>query len=155
MTFYTSQNVTLQFVNRRYTNTKELVEAIKNEKGSVFQNCNDCEYGTHNGEVIEKLNCLAELEDKLKNGTLIELPCKVGDAVYRIGKAINVEKQRYELYVQDYTIIKIEIYEEEILFVDNSDNEIYIVDFDKAVFLTKAEAEKKLKELRGKDETNE
>ena len=92
---------------------------------------------------------LSELENKIENGTLIELPCKVGDTVFRIGKAINVEKQRYELYVQDYTIIKIEIYEEEILFVDDSDNEIYIVDFGETVFLTKAAAEKKLKELKG------
>ena len=63
-------------------NTKELIEAVKNERGSAFQNCNDCEYGTHNSEVIEKLNRLAELEDKIENRTLIELPCKVGDNAY-------------------------------------------------------------------------
>ena len=53
-------------------NTKELIKAVKNERGSAFQNCNDCEYGTHNGEVIEKLNRLAELEDKIEQGTLKE-----------------------------------------------------------------------------------
>ena len=31
-------------------------------------------------------NRLAELEDKIENGTLIELPCKVGDTVYEIYK---------------------------------------------------------------------
>ena len=31
---------------------------------------------------IETYNRLAELEDKIMNGTLIELPCKVGDTVY-------------------------------------------------------------------------
>ena len=30
------------------------------------------------------LNRLAELEDKIEQGTLIELPCKVGDTVYFI-----------------------------------------------------------------------
>ena len=29
---------------------------------------------------------LQELEDKIENGTLIELPCKVGDIVYEICK---------------------------------------------------------------------
>lgn len=32
----------------------------------------------------EACNKLAELEDKFENGTLIELPCKVGDTVYYI-----------------------------------------------------------------------
>lgn len=62
--------------------TKELIKAVENERGSAFQNCRECEYGTHNGEVIEKLKRLAELEDKIENGTLIELPCKVGDTIY-------------------------------------------------------------------------
>uniref|UniRef100_UPI004027A9BA hypothetical protein n=1 Tax=Eubacterium sp. TaxID=142586 RepID=UPI004027A9BA len=39
-------------------------------------------------ELMEKFkeacNRLAKLEDKLENGTLIELPCKVGDTVYII-----------------------------------------------------------------------
>lgn len=30
------------------------------------------------------INLLAELEDKIENGTLIDLPCKVGDALYRV-----------------------------------------------------------------------
>ena len=51
--------------------TKELIKAVENERGSAFQNCRECEYGTHNGEVIEKLKRLAELEDKIENGTLI------------------------------------------------------------------------------------
>lgn len=61
-------------------NTKELIDAVKNEKGSAFQNCRDCEYGTHNDEVIEKLKRLAELEDKSEQGTLIELPFITQDA---------------------------------------------------------------------------
>lgn len=34
---------------------------------------------TWDGEILHRL---AELEDKIENGTLIELPCKVGDTVY-------------------------------------------------------------------------
>lgn len=99
--------------------------------------------------VCEKLNRLVELEDKLENGIFIELPCKVGDKVYRVGKAINVKDQKYDFYVQEYEITKAELYEEEILFVDDSDNEIFLVDFGKTLFLTPAEAEAKLKELKG------
>lgn len=44
-------------------------------------------------ELMEKFkeacNRLAELEDKLENGTLIELPCKVGDKVYVIPSLTN------------------------------------------------------------------
>ena len=97
--------------------------------------------------VCEKLNRLVELEDKLENGTLIELPCKVGDIVYRVGKTINVKDQKYDFYVQEYEITKAELYKEEILFVDDSDNEIFLVDLGKTLFLTKAEAEARLKEL--------
>lgn len=32
----------------------------------------------------EAFNRLAEFEDKIENGTLVELPCKVGDRVYQI-----------------------------------------------------------------------
>lgn len=34
-----------------------------------------------NWKMTEILNRLAELEDKFENGTLVELPCKVGDTV--------------------------------------------------------------------------
>lgn len=37
----------------------------------------------------EACNKLAELEDKLENGTLIEIPCKVGDTVYVIPSLTN------------------------------------------------------------------
>lgn len=53
-------------------NTKELIEAVKNEKWSAFHNCADCECGIHNDEVIEKLNHLAELEDKIEQGLMKE-----------------------------------------------------------------------------------
>lgn len=62
-------------------NTTELIKAIDRED-NPSNNCLECTYGTHNGDVIEKLHHLAELENKLENGTLVELPRKVGDTVY-------------------------------------------------------------------------
>ncbi|MGN0789056.1 MAG: hypothetical protein ACI4MY_03895 [Christensenellales bacterium] len=41
----------------------------------------------------EVYNRLAELEDKIENGTLLELPCKVGDTVYHTD---NVGDEIYE-----------------------------------------------------------
>ncbi len=40
------------------------------------EDCGECERN------FNALVRLAELEDKINNGTLIELPCKVGDTVY-------------------------------------------------------------------------
>ena len=94
--------------------------------------------------LYDLIDRLCDLEDKIENGTLIELPCKVGDKVYRLGTYSNGG------YIQDYTIIKIEIYEEETLWFDDSDNQIEIADFGETLFLTEAEAEAKLKELQEK-----
>lgn len=110
--------------------TKELIEAVKNERGSAFQNCRDCEYGTHNGEVIEKLNRLAELEDKIEQGTLIELPCKVGDTVYQTN-GVRIYESKVELLIYDCGRWAF--------------NEKAI---GTSVFLTREEAEKRLEELQ-------
>lgn len=80
---------------------------------------------------------LHELEDKIEQGTLIELPCKVGDTVYVIIKAEN----GYALLkdICDGFMIK--------------DGEVYIglqtynVGANKYYF-TREEAEKRLKELQ-------
>lgn len=54
------------------SDTNALIEAVKNEHGSAFENCRGCTYGTHNEEVITKLTHLAELEAKLESGELKE-----------------------------------------------------------------------------------
>lgn len=81
---------------------------------------------------------LAEIEDKIENGTLIELPCKVGDKVY-----VPFFKTVYS-----FKIVKVEIYEEQIVLIDDSNNPIFLGELGNTVFFTKAEAEQKLKELR-------
>lgn len=45
----------------------------------------NCQYCDDIYEIKEQAHTrLVELEDKIENGTLIELPCKVGDTVYFI-----------------------------------------------------------------------
>lgn len=129
---------------------QELIEAVKTEHGSAFENCRECTYGTHNEEVIVKLNRLAELEDKLESGLLLELPCKVGDTVFRAWYA----PCRYgETYPDSYGCsgceggcdIKPTVFEE------TASSLAYILEnmvLDRNyVYATREEAEQKLKEL--------
>lgn len=84
------------------------------------------------------LNRLAELEDKIEDGTLIELPCKVGDIVYQFDNGGEI----YELMILHINIYKGKPY-----------YETDAIDFDnraigESIFPTKAEAEARLKELQ-------
>ncbi len=72
---------------------------------------------------------LAELEDKIDDGTLIELPCKVGEAFYYLD-ANQHDGWFIDIRRFDYAYLKI---------------------MGKYGFTTKAEAEAKLKELQEKD----
>lgn len=100
--------------------------------------------------LIEKLG---EYEDLEEQGRLLKLPCKVGDTIYAVG-VLGCET------VEQYKVIKVDYHSN--LATDRS--EFYIVafstsnpkadigfydkEFGKNVFLTKSEAEAKLKELR-------
>lgn len=90
-------------------------------------------------QVAEYLRKFKEYEDLEEQCRLIKLPCKVGDTVYVIvGKNISVQK------IQRATIdseMKIEFCTKRRGFA--------LFDIGKTVFLTKSEAQAKLKELRG------
>ena len=134
---------------KRLTNEKSTSENTKivyNENG----------FAIFDKELVEKLleehNRLWELENKIENGTLIELPCKAGDMVYIPYKFRNKNG------VLETIIEEIRIEEKHILFwakplyTNNSVRVKYLgwkkyKDYNKNWFLTKAEAEKKLKEL--------
>lgn len=75
-------------------------------------------------------------EELLANGVIVP-PCKVGDSIFRVG---NDE-------VWEWLIEHIEIYEDEIGFVDDGENYFTPDKIGKTVFLTKEDAEEKLKEL--------
>ena len=80
---------------------------------------------------------IPELADHLIANGVIVPPCKVGDKIYRI-----VSGGMFE-----WEIVCIQVYEDGFLFIDDSDNFCSDDDFGKTVFLTKEEAEQKLKEL--------
>ena len=94
-------------------------------------------------------NRLAELEDKIENGTLVELPCKVGDTVWCIyryedcfGRITDyfIEQDKAQCFIFDEGKFKI--------FPSNYNNRSEYYYKLKDIVLTKAEAEAKLKELK-------
>lgn len=102
----------------------------------------DCE------EIDAVYRKLKEYEDLEEQGRLIKLPCKVGDVVYV--KMASYSKTHYaEAEVRDFVhfvshgfcvVVTSKYFDKE---------NIPFSEFGKTVFLTKAEAEAKLKELRG------
>jgi hypothetical protein len=108
---------------------------IRNSDGTVSR-----PYGEN---IVEKVFYrLAELEDKIENGTLIELPCKERDNVWVIADNDKIE----EVIVIDYMLTKkgfaLTVVNEDLL----SKYYVFDYDFNEDWFLTKAEAEAKLKE---------
>ena len=81
---------------------------------------------TKNQQLIDKLAYYEDLEEQ---GRLIKLPCKVGDTVYHVVQGRIVEVSNVDLFF---------------LLLSVAENR-----FNNSVFLTKSEAEAKLKELRG------
>lgn len=125
---------------------ERLTERFKNGQAAVYGCGNNCKYDfkyCHNyledcptiNEIYEKLAVYEDLEEQ---GKLLKLPCAVGDKVYLPNKYVGK--------VIDFEIIEICIFKEEIMFIDDSENEYFIDDFGKTVFLTKEEAEAALKE---------
>ena len=102
----------------------------------------DCE------EIDAVYRRLKDYEDLEEQGRLIKLPCKVGDTVWK------VEERLEHTYIERLVIDRIEVNDNYIYYFANEKitGESVILDncdFSKTVFLTKPEAEAKLKELRG------
>ena len=100
---------------------------------------------------------LGEIEEKIENGTLVELPCKVGDTVWTINCWQEYGKKELG---EPYSVTRYELHENKCSCIEINDKncyrgEISIIAREKYkgitpyVFLTKAEAEAKLRELKG------
>ena len=107
----------------------------------------DCE------EIDAVYRKLKEYEDLEEQGRLIKSPCKVGDVVYRIN--IGAMKPVIPLRVVEYRFkivgncIREKICCSDDFLCKQPSIIYYAEDIDNKVFLTKSEAEAKLKELRG------
>lgn len=94
----------------------------------------------------EIINKLGRLEDLADEGRLIELPCKVGDTVWCVtDKYIFVAWVDSFYLTEEDGVLSIEV---NLTDVVENDIEIKASSFGRKVFLTKAEAEAKLAELK-------
>lgn len=119
---------------------KKVWERLKQYEGTGLTPEVCRSYKIFEDEVISKnvpFTRIIELMNAEAEGRLIVLPCKVGDTIYRCGDPI---KKIYE-----WQIAYVEVYEDETVFVDDSDNTFVEADFGKTVFLTREEAEAALK----------
>ena len=84
---------------------------------------------------------LAEYEDLEEQGLLLRLPCKVGTTVYNttwwddVQEKVKVDGKTFYRTVHKHKVSK------------STFSLLDIYDFGKTIFLTKSEAEKKLKEM--------
>ena len=97
-------------------------------------------------DMTQAINRLAELEDKIENGTLIELPCKVGDKAYSSLSSKSVVE--YEISEIEIQVDEDGIFYDIIAYGNKTRFEFIKEDIGDIVFLTRAEAEKRLKELK-------
>ena len=118
------------------TNRAEATYNFPNLK-EYYDNC--LERANQHNQLAEWLEELKSYKEAEEHGLLVRLPCKVDDSVFIIvGK--DVSKQG---------IRKIEISDNGIIFKTNRQKRIFNVsEFEKSVFLTREEAEKKLDEMR-------
>lgn len=86
---------------------------------------------------------LYELEDKIENGTLREVPCNVGDTVY-----FDTYRRGDSIGVQPHKVARVQFVVSIEATSGNLGADIPEWQFGKSVFLTKSEAEARLKELQ-------
>lgn len=118
---------------------EKLVEELYTFIGKVEDSENDY--------IISVQEKLREYETLEEQGLLLRLPCKVGDIVYSVTRD----------FISEYTICSIEVYNEGFFFRWRCEKGIYInvrgftnYQIGKTVFLTKSEAEQKLKEMENR-----
>ena len=98
----------------------------------------------------ELLDRLGELEEKIENGALVELPCKVGDVMYEVIGDAYIDEWEIESICFNKTYPKGVIWAKRTR--DFARWKFWIEDCATKWFATKAEAEKRLEEIR--NETN-
>lgn len=107
----------------------------------------DCKYDTCCGcTILAMYRKLAQLEDLQEQGRLVELPCKVGDAVYETSSIFSILKEPKTQTVKGFSR---RINNELVLLCDNG-VKIRQSKINRTVFLTEAEAQAALERMEGK-----
>ena len=112
-----------------------------NDDPCCGQQCNkEFDYCGNYKRFVEIYDRLAELEDKIENGTLAELPCKVGDTAMAI-----IDTLAYDNSLQRVKI-------EGLAYIVKDENGDITFQHINRLFSNEAEAEARLKELQEKEE---
>ncbi len=108
----------------------------------------DCE------EIDAVYRKLKDYEDAEEQGLLLRLPCKIGDTLYRVNKGAKepvIMMRIIQLYIKqihkDRTVMRIDAIND----ADMGESCYLPCDIGERIFLTRAEAEAKLKEMEKKD----
>lgn len=110
-----------------------------NDTEKRFMLCNKCEHK-------DRYDKLKKLEDKIEDGTLKDLPCKVGDTMYILSDPF------FTACIEPVIILKIEIVglnRIQVYATGEETHEYYECVPSEYIFKRKLEAEEKLRELRG------
>ena len=100
---------------------------------------NDCDEGGCGkcGKIGLPTDDIVILADHLLANGVVVPPCKVGDSIFRCCEERN--------QIWEWQIAVMIVYPEQIFYVDDSENEFSVDDIGKTVFLSREEAEAKLK----------
>ena len=125
------------------TNRAEATYNFTNLK-EYYDNCLEC--ANQHNQLAEWLEELKSYKEADEQGLLVRLPCKVGDTVYKITRFCSGE-------IRDcgysYECSECPEYKP---FIEYIEFKITILkDIGKTIFLTREEAEKKLKEIKKND----
>lgn len=105
-----------------------------------------------NRSIWNAIECLAEFEDDLESGKLVRLPCKVGTTLYFIYNRPLADKPNLTPRIHETSNWYFDIDKKGIAISTRNPygyNGEYFYYLGEMVFLTKAKAEEKLKELKG------
>ena len=128
--------------------------------GIVIDACGNCE-NVRNPQGCTEHKCyeimknrLAELEDKIEQGTLVGLPCKAGDTLYKV---VNDKRVKHPIECKVVGLwICIRTEDSNIHLAKYTDGvfeysfSVPFSEIGKTIFLTKADAEAKLAQLQNK-----
>ena len=132
--------------------TKRLADGTAYTGALINASIKGVTYPTYIGKAADKL---ADYEDAEEQGLLLRLPCKVGDTVWQMmisGMNRKEKKLLYEIYEATVTEVSVDFYRNLLISTITNDtkkckNKVTISAIGETIFLARAEAEAKLKEM--------
>ena len=134
------ERLTIDEVIEHCNKTCDMTEKIANVRGYKLESIESKQFWEHY-QVRNWLNELKQYKDLEEQGLLLRLPCPIGTTVYNttwwddVTEKVKVDGKTFYRTVHKHKVSK------------STFSLLDIYDFGKTVFLTKAEAEQKLKKM--------